>query len=120
MSQVEPSRTEAAPATHNRRLAPRRVPRGRPKVSCYTGPCGLGPNVASSLLDVSESGARLLAREELKPGREVEVGLLGVGHLRPVVRAANVVWCVAAAGGGFCVGVRFQKALPYADLQDLT
>jgi hypothetical protein len=89
-------------------------------VTCFTGPCGFGPNVATGLLDVSETGARLLVKTGLTPGRGVELGLLGVGHLRPVVRACRVVWCVAAADGSFCVGLSFEKPLPYADLQHLT
>jgi hypothetical protein len=117
MSQPELSRTEVVPDSAALRSSPRFVPHVRSKVTCYTGPCGLGMNVARALLDVSQTGARLLVTQELTAGREVEVGLLGAGQTRRTIRAAHVVWCVATAEGGFCVGLRFQKPLAEADLQ---
>ena len=40
----------------NRRAANRRQPRGGSKIVCAAGKYGLGPNVAVSVLDVSETG----------------------------------------------------------------
>src|SRR5256885_2178544 len=49
----------------NRRANPRRAPKGSTRVTCRRGSLGLGPNLALSLLDVSETGARLLVKEPL-------------------------------------------------------
>jgi hypothetical protein len=103
----------------NRRRSPRRKGARSTKITCHQGLFGLGSNLARGLLDVSESGARLRVHSELKPGGEVQIGLLGPGHMRPVKLEARVVWCVAAAEGDFIAGVEFQRYLSYADLQRL-
>jgi hypothetical protein len=71
--------------------------------------------VAISLLDISETGARLVVRQELKLRQEVEVELEahGVNHL--VKRVASVRWQLRLDDGAFCVGVEFEKQLVYAD-----
>ena len=104
----------------NRRSSRRRPPKGSTKVRCYRGPMGLGSNVAVSALDVSESGAALVVKTAFQPGEELEVNLEGVVHRRPIKKMAVVVWCVPTSDGRFALGVRFQGALSYADLNDLT
>lgn len=104
----------------NRRVNRRHQPKHSTKAVCLRGNLGLGRNIALSVLDVSERGVRLMVREELKPGHEVEVSLEGVSVQRPVKRVATVVWCVAAEDGTYCVGVRFEKLLGFADWQSLT
>jgi hypothetical protein len=84
------------------------------------GAWGLGANVAVALLDLSEDGVQLVVKEPLAAGQEVEVSLAGPFHNRPVKAAARVVWVGAASGGNYRVGARFDKRLPYADLQSLT
>ena len=79
---------------------------------------GLGPNIASSLLDLSERGARLLLKAKVVVGQEVEIHLGGQSNA-PVKQVAQVVWVVPAEGGHFCVGCNFQKSLPYAALSSL-
>jgi PilZ domain-containing protein len=79
----------------------------------------LGDDLALRFVDLSETGIRLLLRTELAAGQEVEVGILAQGQGKPVRRLANVVWC-AAAEGGYVVGLRFQRALGYAEYQQLT
>jgi hypothetical protein len=116
MSQPEPdSRT-----IRNRRRAIRRKASRATRVTCHQGAFGLGPNLAAGLLDVSESGARLRVKAALKEGSEVQVGLLGPGHLRPLSFAARVVWCVATAEGDHVAGVEFHRYISYADLQRLS
>jgi PilZ domain len=100
----------------NRRLSTRRRPKVRIRVVCRKGALDLGPNVAESLLDVSEEGARLLLNQPLLVNQEVTVGLEGPNHRRPVLRVGIIVWSVPAADGGYCVGVTFEKRLPYRDL----
>ena len=107
---------QPANAARNRRTSCRRAPKGGTKVLCYKGRMGLGENVALSLLDVSEAGACLVVKAELPVGQEVEVHFEGPAQRRPVKAAAVVIWAVAAADRGWCVGLRFERRLPYADL----
>ena len=58
--------TPQKPSPSNRRRAARRKPRGYVKLECRKGSIGLGANVGSTLLDVSETGARLVVRQELQ------------------------------------------------------
>jgi hypothetical protein len=103
----------------NRRAGRRLRPRVKVKVTCRKGTLDLGPNVALGLLDISETGCRLLHREALPAGQEVFLTLDGPTGGRPARRAAMVVWSVAAAAGTFAAGVCFDKALGYATLPHL-
>jgi hypothetical protein len=105
--------------TRNRRLSPRRLPKVRVRVVCRKGCFDLGQNVAVSLLDVSEEGARLVLKELLPVKQEVTVGLQGPNHRTPVSRVGTIVWSVPTAESGYCVGISFQKRLPYCDLLNL-
>ncbi len=109
------SMTDPRP-TSNRRRGPRRRAQSGVRLSCVRGLSGLGPNLARSLLDVSECGARLLARSAVDPGREVEVSLQGPAEQRPHLHRGSVAWCVPAANGEFILGVRFQHYLSYEQL----
>lgn len=107
-------------AAKNRRSAPRRSPKNSTRVLCRKGALGLGANMAVSVLDVSETGIRLLVKAGFKEKQEIEVLLSGAGQTQHATLLANVVWCVPAADGNFCIGARFQKPLPYGVLQLLT
>jgi hypothetical protein len=100
----------------NRRAGRRLPPRARVKVTCRKGSLDLGPNLAVTLLDISQSGARLVVRGELAVRQEVFLTLEGAASGRQARRLAEVVWCVPVADGASCVGLRLQKPLPYADL----
>ncbi len=104
----------------NRRLSARRHPRGRCKVTCHRGQFDLGPNLARALLDVSETGVRLVLGTDLPRRQAVLVSLEGQGHHRPVRIPGVITWSVPTAEGTFCVGVKFDKRLPYADFVRLT
>jgi hypothetical protein len=106
--------------TANRRSSRRRPPKGSTKTRCYRGPMGLGANLALSALDVSESGAALIVKAAFKQGEEVEVNLEGIIHRRPIKKMGVVVWCMPTSENRFLIGVKFQGALRYADLNDLT
>src|SRR5258708_40355889 len=96
-----------APRPVNRRSTLRRRARGSSKSICRKGTLGLGPNIALTLLDVSETGARLRVKEPLRVGQEVEVGLLAMGYVREFKLTGRVVWTVPDAEGGHCVGIQF-------------
>ncbi|SRR5579884_2146692 len=107
------------------RAASRRASRRQPakrstKITCQKGALGLGRNLAHEVLDISQTGIRLVAREALEPGQGVVVTLQTFGHGRPRELAGVVVWCVPGADGRFCAGVRFEKPLPYGELLGLT
>lgn len=74
--------------------------------------------MARTLLDLSLDGARLIVSTALASGQEVSLTLEGPWHREPLARAARVRWCAALADGSFCVGVLFEKTLPYAEWQD--
>ena len=106
-------------AKRNRRVSPRRSPKGATRVSCRRGCLGLGPNIAVTLLDVSETGARLIVKGALIPGQEIELGLLAPGCVREYSVPGEVVWSVETASGAHCIGVQFEKRLSYSAVQDV-
>jgi hypothetical protein len=88
-------------------------------VKCLKGKLGLGKNLATELLDASETGIQLRLTTALNKGQEIEVNVVGPGRGRPCSHLAEVQWCVPAADGSYCVGARFHSRLRYADLQDI-
>src|SRR5947209_5085336 len=109
----------ATSAVANRRGSRRQKPKGSTRVICQKGVLALGVNLAVSALDISQTGIRLMVKAALAPGQEVQVALEGICQRRPFQLAATIIWCVPAADGNFCIGARFDKALPYRDLQTL-
>lgn len=112
------TKADATPRRNSRRHR-RQPPKQSTKVRAFRNALGLGPNIASEVLDLSESGVRLLLTENLRAGTEFEVSLESAAH-KPVRVLAQIVWSVATAQGLFVVGASFQKALPYATLQALS
>lgn len=98
-----------------RRLTARRSTR----VICFKGPLGLGQNLALGAKDVSEGGICLVLAEALPVGQEVEIHLESLQHRRPIKIPGVVVWCRPTDAGPVHVGVRFEKLLPYRELQAL-
>jgi hypothetical protein len=111
--------TQPEPTTPNRRRQRRQKSKGSTKVTCTAGKWGLGPNLARSVLDLSSTGACLVLSAALEKGQDVEVSLQGTWQVRPLKLPAQVVWCLAAADGTWCAGIRFQRNLEYSDLQAL-
>ncbi len=105
--------------TSNRRLCRRQQAKRTTKVACRLGALGTGPNLALGVLDVSESGLRLLAKSALAPGQQVEISLEGLWQRQPLRLPAEVVWCLPTADGKHCAGIKFHKRLSYADFQSL-
>lgn len=109
--------TEAALA--NRRRSQRRRPRNSVKIECRKGTHGLGANLARTLLDISDSGVRMILSQELPLKSEVEIIIGGYGMKGSVKRAAIVRWQLKLEGGLFCTGIEFQKHIDYRDWQNL-
>jgi|ERR1019366_3402589 c-di-GMP-binding flagellar brake protein YcgR len=103
----------------NRRKSQRRKPRRTVKIECRKGSYGLGANLAVVVLDLSDTGVRLIASQELEAQAEVEIIISGYGMTKAIKRAAYVRWQVKLENGQFCLGVEFQKRLPYRDWQNL-
>ncbi len=111
---------ELSTAPRERRLSPRRPARGVLKAVCREGALEPGPNLALTVLDLSETGARLVVKEALAEGRKVYVNLEGSAGARPILRGGDVVWSLPTTDGTFCIGVRFHKRLQPSDLLSLT
>ena len=112
--------TEPEQVTRNRRAFHRRQPKGKVKITCRRGAADMGPNLALELLDLSETGVRLVVQAELKEKTEVSIGVEALVHRRPIVRTGRVVWCLPTADERFCIGVRLDKYLPYQDIRMLS
>jgi hypothetical protein len=80
---------------------------------------GLGPNFARAVLDISDTGVRLVISQQLAVTDEVEIAISGYGVQKAIKRLGNVRWQVKLQDGTFCVGVEFQKRLLFRDWQNL-
>ncbi len=99
----------------NRRRSIRAKARTTVKVQCRKGALGLGPNLAHCVLDLSDSGVRLIIKQPLELMSEVEIIIDGYGMKDSIKRLGNVRWLINAEGGQYCVGIEFQKSLSYRD-----
>jgi hypothetical protein len=102
-------------ARPDQRRSRRKSPKGSTRVRCYKGPMGLGPNLGVAVLDVSETGVRLVVKADLPPGQEIEVNFDNVAA-RPIKMLAEVIWSMPTTNGNFCVGASFHKPIGYGDL----
>jgi hypothetical protein len=99
---------------------PRRLPvRGSARIECRKGTLGLGPNLAEAALDMCASEARVLLKEPLPKGIEVELIIHGAGSA-PVRRLGKVVATAPLDDGKCVVRVTLEGSLSYAELQRLT
>jgi hypothetical protein len=104
----------------NRRVDNRIAPRARVKVECRKSSGGLGQNLATELIDLSQFGAKITSKAELVTGQEVEIILLSAALQKPVKVLANVVRSEELKNGAFRLGIRFQKSVSYGELRLLT
>lgn len=104
----------------NRRRTARRLPKSHTKLTCRRGALGLGNNILLEVLDLSEEGACLKVKENFSRGATVQVELTGLGYPRPITLAADVMRANESDDGTCTLGIRFEKAIPYAALQEMT
>jgi hypothetical protein len=104
---------------HHRRTR-RQAARPSSKVYCYLGPLGLGRNYALNLVNLSEEGACIVTRALLQVNQVLELNLESLQHRRPVRILGEVVWSRSLGDGTFTAGVRFERTLPWQDVQSLT
>jgi hypothetical protein len=81
---------------------------------------GVSPDLARALLDLSLTGARLLLKEPLEPRQALVLELYHVAHPKEVRVESRVARWAATPEGAYLIGVRFERNLPYAELQRLT
>jgi hypothetical protein len=103
----------------NRRESLRRKTRASVLLTCRIGALGMGRNISRSVLDLSDTGVRLIVSAELSLPTEVEICITSYGVRQPIKRIADVRWQVELADGTFCIGIEFQKRLTYRDWQAL-
>jgi PilZ domain len=111
--------TQQSAVRPNRRLSTRHRPKGCTKAACRKGTLDLGKDSALAILDIGENGMRLLVHERLNKDQEVAVTLEGHNHPRPLRVIGRVAWCLETVHRTFCVGVEFNKRLPYIELTRL-
>ena len=104
----------------NRRRSMRRKARTSVKVQCRKGAYGLGPNIAGSILDLADSGVRLIVTAPLNISGDVEVLITGYGLRQTIKRLGYVRWQLKLENGDFCTGIEFQKRIDYRDWQNLS
>jgi PilZ domain len=111
--------SQTAATHHERRLDKRFRPKNMTKVTCRKGTLDLGANIILGILDLAETGVRLLVREQLAANQEVAVTLECPSDKRPLRVIGFVAWCVPTKDDKFCLGVRFSKRLRYAEVARL-
>ena len=104
----------------NRRAAIRRMPKGKPRITCRKGSLGLGRNLAEDLVDISQTGVRLIVNAALVKGDEVELIVNSAGLPRPLQFLGDVVWAAASGDNRYSIGVKFRKHLSYDEFSRLT
>jgi hypothetical protein len=80
----------------------------------------IGPNLAITLLDISESGARLTVKSTLEKGQLVAVSLEGREHLRPIKCTGTVIRSNQDAEGVCQIALLWEKRLSFADILRMT
>ena len=79
----------------------------------------LGPNMVQAVLDLAE--AAYVCDRNGPDGGPGGRGVAGRSRRHgDVGRLGEVVWCVQAADGTHCVGIRFARRLDYATRRDLS
>jgi hypothetical protein len=99
--------SEQSPIHSERRRSRRHRPKPTTEVACRPETRIIGPDVAVSILDISEDGIRLIVKAPLEIGQKIEVDLEGIGYCRPLKLNAEVIWSLATADGNWCIGAKF-------------
>jgi PilZ domain len=105
-------------SARNRRNSRRRPPRSGLKVYVRAGTMGLGPDLSTGLIDVSEDGLCVRLTAPLAVRSEAEIVFEKIGSNRPIKVMAEVRWCVTDPDGASRAGLQFRHRLPYTQLVD--
>ena len=116
---LSPAAVPPASMAPNKQRSRRCLAKGTTRLRICRTTMGLGPNIALSLLDLSESGLRVVLKEAVTLGQEVEVQLECAGSGRILKSPAKVVRVQPGENGTFVVGLQLQKTINYGDLQAL-
>src|SRR5262245_13314922 len=101
------------------RFGVRHPPTAGTMATCRPGGPITGPDLALSLVNLSDAGARLVLVAPLAVGQSVEVELLAPGWRSPVRRSGVVVWGRRLEDETFQAGISFAKTLSPVELSDL-
>ena len=112
------TRTTSKP--NNRRASIRKPPRRTIRLQCRRGLFGLGLNLGTAIINVSETGAQVATNALLAVGDEVEIVFDGFGMRSTLKRVGDVRWATAQDGGGSRAGIHFHKPLAFRDVQALS
>jgi PilZ domain len=112
--------TQKSAPCRERRLVRRRRPKSWTKADCRKGNLDLGTRINLGILDLAETGVRILASERLENDQEVSITLESPSHFRPIKVLGRVVWCIETVDNTYCVGIQFNKPLPYPDMNKLS
>lgn len=109
MSATVSTAAERAEAGENRRGAPRRY--FKATACLHQGEHGLARAITGRLLNVSQTGAALLARGAFAEGERLYVALLNPYRETVTESRGTVRWLSEEAGGVYRLGVAFDQAL---------
>jgi hypothetical protein len=112
--------TQTYPGDERRRSQRHRPAKSAVRIICQRGELFLGPNLAEALVDASEEGLGILAREALGAGERVGLSMEGVAPALLVQRLGRVAWCAPAEGGRFRAGVELDTPLDNVELMALS
>ena len=105
----------------NHRRCKRHSASSKIRVTCHQkGAHERGPNLTAVVLDLSETGARLLVTVPLLVGEEVVLGMERPVDHRLLTRHGTVVWTFQVRRDGYAVGVRLLEPLGADDLMQVT
>lgn len=94
----------------NRRDARRLPPRQSTRAGCFVAG-STTPDLLLSLLDLSQSGARLILRGSVAVGTELELSLESPQLPQPLRVPMKVVWSLPLTDGRHCIGARFVQPM---------
>jgi hypothetical protein len=106
-------------AASTSRSAPRR-PTRHIDLICRKGATGLGPNLAVTLLDVTEDRLKVRLKAAVPVGEDVEVELTPPGSGKSLKLRGTAVTCRASGGGTFVSKVLLRHRLTFRELSEIT
>ena len=102
----------------NRRQARRLPPRRATQVTCFASDTS-GPDLLLSVLDLSQTGIRMVLKNRPVPGDILHLTLETALLPQPLTMKAETMWSLPISDGRYCVGARFLQALTCAEVEAL-